>query len=118
MQQTPSMLSRSFVNGLVKSQYVPDNPVDALKLDLTRPIVYVLKTKSMTDLVALQRACKERGLPDPLTPIKVNGVIIPSYVCLDNPAPLFGKVKIKTYFLTNSNNYYAYTKMIKSLIFS
>ncbi|MBL1416971.1 MAG: glycerol-3-phosphate 1-O-acyltransferase PlsB [Moritella sp.] len=98
MQQTPSMLSRSFVNGLVKSQYVPDNPVDALKLDLTRPIVYVLKTKSMTDLVALQRACKERGLPDPLTPIKVNGVIIPSYVCLDNPAPLFGKVKDKNVF--------------------
>ncbi|MFT7681452.1 MAG: glycerol-3-phosphate O-acyltransferase [Moritella dasanensis] len=93
MQQTPSMLSRSFVNGLVKSQYVPDNPVDALKLDLTRPIVYALKTKSMTDLVALQRACKELGLPDPLTPIKVNGVIIPSYVCLDNPAPLFGKTK-------------------------
>ena len=93
MQQTPSMLSRSFVNGLVKSQYVPDNPVDALHLDLTRPIVYALKTKSMTDLVALQRACKELGLPDPLTPIKVNGVIIPSYVCLDNPAPLFGQVK-------------------------
>ncbi|QUM74932.1 glycerol-3-phosphate 1-O-acyltransferase PlsB [Moritella sp. 24] len=93
MQQTPSMLSRSFVNGLVKSQYVPDNPVNALNLDLTRPIVYALKTKSMTDLVALQRACKELGLPDPLTPIKVNGVIIPSYVCLDNPAPLFGQVK-------------------------
>jgi len=98
MQQTPSMLSRSFVNGLVKSQYVPDNPVDALKLDLTRPIVYALKTKSMTDLVALQRACKELGLPDPLTPIKVNGVIIPSYVCLDNPAPLFGKTKGKNVF--------------------
>lgn len=98
MQQTPSMLSRSFVNGLVKSQYVPDQPVDALNLDLSRPIVYALKTKSMTDLVALQRACKELGLPDPLTPIKVNGVIIPSYVCLDNPAPLFGQAKTSAIF--------------------
>lgn len=93
MQQKPSVLSRSFVNGLVKSQYVPDNPIDALNLDLSRPIVYALKTKSMTDLVSLQRACKDRGLPDPLTPLKINGVIIPSYVCLDNPPPLFGSSK-------------------------
>ncbi len=93
MQQKPSVLSRSFVNGLVKSQYVPDNPIDALNLDLSRPIVYALKTKSMTDLVSLQRACKDLGLPDPMTPLKINGVIIPSYVCLDNPPPLFGSSK-------------------------
>ena len=93
MQQSPSMLSRSFVNRLVQSQYVPDNPVEALTLDLSRPIVYVLKTKSMTDLVALQRACADLGLPDPLQAITVNDVTIPSYVCLDNPAPLFGAAK-------------------------
>lgn len=93
MQQSPSMLSRSFVNRLVQSQYVPDNPVEALTLDLSRPIVYVLKTKSMTDLVALQRACADLELPDPLQAITINGVTIPSYVCLDNPAPLFGTAK-------------------------
>lgn len=93
MQQSPSMLSRSFVNRLVQSQYVPDNPVEALKLDVSRPIVYVLKTKSMTDLVALQRACADLDLPDPLKTITINGITIPSYVCLDNPAPLFGEAK-------------------------
>ena len=93
MQQSPSMLSRSFVNRLVQSQYVPDNPVEALTLDLSRPIVYILKTKSMTDLVALQRACTDLGLPDPLQAITINDVTIPSYVCLDNPAPLFGAAK-------------------------
>ena len=30
----------------------------------------------------------------------MNGVIIPSYVCLDNPAPLFGQVKDKNVFFS------------------
>lgn len=98
MQQTPSLLSRSFVNGLVKSQYVPDNPIEALDLDLSRPIVYALKTKSMTDLVSLQRACQELGLPDPMESLTVNNTVIPSYVCLDNPAPLFGQAKTSDVF--------------------
>ncbi|MGL5223820.1 MAG: glycerol-3-phosphate 1-O-acyltransferase PlsB [Aeromonas sp.] len=79
------------VNGLVNHKSLPENPITELNLDPARPIVYALKTSSITDLMTLQQCCEDLGLPGPFTPLELNGQQLPRYVCLDRPPPLFGK---------------------------
>ena len=79
------------VSGLVNHKSLPENPITELKLDPARPIVYALKTSSITDLMTLQQCCEDLGLPGPFTPLELNGQLLPRYVCLDRPPPLFGK---------------------------
>ncbi len=38
---------------------------DSLKLDVTKPVVYILATRSWADLFVLDRICKDLGLPRP-----------------------------------------------------
>ena len=78
------------VSGLVNHKSLPENPITELKLDPARPIVYALKTSSITDLMTLQQCCEDLGLPGPFTPLELNGQLLPRYVCLDRPPPLFG----------------------------
>jgi glycerol-3-phosphate O-acyltransferase len=52
---------------------VPQNPLAELKLDLSRPIIYVLDQNSASDLLALQEACLKLALPDPYQSIKLKG---------------------------------------------
>ncbi|HDN9008070.1 glycerol-3-phosphate 1-O-acyltransferase PlsB [Aeromonas veronii] len=79
------------VSGLVNHKSLPENPITELNLDPARPIVYALKTSSITDLMTLQQCCEDLGLPGPFTPLELNGQLLPRYVCLDRPPPLFGK---------------------------
>ena len=78
------------VSGLVNHKSLPENPITELKLDPARPIVYALKTSSITDLMTLQQCCEDLGLPGPFTPLELGGQLLPRYVCLDRPPPLFG----------------------------
>jgi len=58
-------LSRLVNRFWVKSAVVPQNPLAELKLDLSRPIIYVLDQNSASDLIALQQVCRSLALPDP-----------------------------------------------------
>jgi len=67
-----SFLSRLVNRFWVKSAVVPQNPLAELKLDLSRPIIYVLDQNSASDLLALQQACRELALPDPYQALSLN----------------------------------------------
>ncbi|MGO1189400.1 glycerol-3-phosphate 1-O-acyltransferase PlsB [Vibrio casei] len=71
------MISRSFLklplSFLVKGKTIPANPVEELQLDLGKPIVYAMPFNSDIDLISLQTQTKALGLPDPLTPLVING---------------------------------------------
>ncbi|CAH0532298.1 Glycerol-3-phosphate acyltransferase [Vibrio stylophorae] len=76
---------------LVKSQSVPADPVQDLGLSLDRPLVYVLPFRSNTDLLTLRRDALKLGLPDPLTPIEINGQSMMRYAFLDNGPSLMNR---------------------------
>lgn len=40
--------------------------------------------------MTLQQCCEDLGLPGPFTPLELGGQLLPRYVCLDRPPPLFG----------------------------
>jgi len=65
---------------LVKSKVIPTDPVTELRLDPTRPILYVLPYHSKADLLTLRTQCLAQNLPDPLIPLEIDGVQLPSHV--------------------------------------
>lgn len=67
---------------LVKGKTIPANPVEELRLDLGKPIVYALPFNSNIDLISLQTQAKALGLPDPLTPLSINGKEFSRFVFL------------------------------------
>ncbi|PSW19326.1 glycerol-3-phosphate 1-O-acyltransferase [Photobacterium sanctipauli] len=75
---------------LVKTNSIPSDPVADLELDLERPIVYILPFSSNTDLMTLRRSTQELGLPDPLTPLEINGQLYTRYVYIASGPSVFG----------------------------
>ena len=53
------------IMGLVTFKVAPDDLHERLKLDLTKPICFVLPTRSWIDLFALDKVCQSLGLPRP-----------------------------------------------------
>ena len=50
----------------VKSKSVPSKLVKHIGLDMKKPVCYILKTKSLTDLFIIDYHCKKEGLPRPI----------------------------------------------------
>ncbi|AQW58216.1 glycerol-3-phosphate 1-O-acyltransferase [Vibrio owensii] len=65
---------------MVKGTTIPSNPIDDLNIDLTKPIVYALPFRSNVDLLTLQKQALSLGLPDPLSPLEINGKTLTRYV--------------------------------------
>lgn len=65
---------------LVKGTSIPSNPIEDLNIDLGKPIVYALPFRSSVDLLTLQKHALELGLPDPLSPLEINGKSLQRYV--------------------------------------
>ncbi|WP_319535738.1 glycerol-3-phosphate 1-O-acyltransferase PlsB [uncultured Vibrio sp.] len=65
---------------LVKGTTIPSNPIDDLDIDLAKPIVYALPFRSNVDLLTLQKQAMSLGLPDPLSPLEINGNTLNRYV--------------------------------------
>ncbi|CAH1532342.1 MULTISPECIES: glycerol-3-phosphate 1-O-acyltransferase PlsB [Vibrio harveyi group] len=65
---------------MVKGTTIPSNPIDDLNIDLTKPIVYALPFRSNVDLLTLQKQAMSLGLPDPLSPLEINGKTLTRYV--------------------------------------
>ncbi|WP_354622996.1 glycerol-3-phosphate 1-O-acyltransferase PlsB [Psychromonas sp. MME2] len=79
-----SFISRFINKYWVTNQYVPLRVVDELKLDLKRPIIYVLAQNCANDLLRLQASCLQAGLADPYQSIDVNGERISAIVFIDD----------------------------------
>ncbi|CAM3104578.1 glycerol-3-phosphate 1-O-acyltransferase PlsB [Vibrio mytili] len=65
---------------LVKSTAIPSKPIDDLDIDPTKPIVYALPFRSNVDLLTLQKQAMSLGLPDPLSPLEINGKTLNRFV--------------------------------------
>ncbi|QYK05104.1 glycerol-3-phosphate 1-O-acyltransferase PlsB [Shewanella zhangzhouensis] len=76
---------------LVHTIVVPQDPFADLNLDPSRPLVYVMKTESVSDIAALHEVTGKLGLPSPYQMLEVDGIKTPRVVCLEGRKPLFGK---------------------------
>jgi len=76
---------------LVRSKLVPRNPCNELGIDPEKPIIYVLKTESATDLIALERICVSLNLPVPTKKVVIGQSSVPQYFSVQGQIPLFGK---------------------------
>lgn len=69
---------------LVKSKCIPADPVEELHLSLEKPLIYALPFDSNVDLMSVQKQALALGLPDPLTPIEIDGKTFDRYVFIDD----------------------------------
>lgn len=58
------LLSRSILGAWIKTKVLPEN-LEALGINPDKPVCYVLETRSVSNLIALELKCKELGLPSP-----------------------------------------------------
>jgi len=58
-----------------------------LKLDRSKPVLYVLQQPSLSDLAVLDRECTKAGLPRPVVPVAVGDLIEPAAFFYLNPEP-------------------------------
>ncbi|MER2493864.1 glycerol-3-phosphate 1-O-acyltransferase PlsB [Catenovulum sediminis] len=81
---------------LTKSKLILGN-LEALEVqNPNKPIFYVLKQDSLTDLLVLERACKKAGLPSPFKTVQLGEQSFRRYVCLDKIQPVIQKKAGKT----------------------
>jgi hypothetical protein len=76
---------------MVQTIVVPHDPFDDLNIDPTKPLVYLMKTESISDIAALSEITEGFGLPSPYEPLQLDGLTVPRVVCLEGRKPLFGK---------------------------
>lgn len=84
---------------LVHTIVVPHDPFDDLNLDSDKPLVYVMKTESISDIAALSEMTEKLGLPSPYEPLKVEGETAPRVVCVEGAKPLFGQREGNQHYL-------------------
>ena len=77
----------------VRCKIVSDQHFDAPSNDNSKPIFYVVRHQSASDLLTLQRACKKLNLPDPLGEVEVNGKAFSRTLALEKPSKLFSRNK-------------------------
>ncbi|QOL26481.1 glycerol-3-phosphate 1-O-acyltransferase PlsB [Thalassotalea sp. LPB0316] len=74
---------------LVRCKIVPDDFISSGSVKTDKPIFYVVRHQSASDLLSLQKACKKLGLPDPLEHVEIKGKTFNRTLCIDKPTPLF-----------------------------
>jgi glycerol-3-phosphate O-acyltransferase len=75
----------------VRSKIVSDEQFNTSEIDLKKPIFYVVRHQSASDLLTLQRACKKLNLPDPLSAITINGKQFSRTLALEKANSLFAQ---------------------------
>ena len=95
--KTLRTVQKWFVHTIV----VPQQPFSDLNLDADKPIVYVMKTESISDLAALSEMTQKLGLPSPYDDIQLNNETVPRVVCLSPAKPLLGRITDVNVFLNN-----------------
>ncbi len=74
----------------VNCRIVADNILEKKQGDSKKPIFYVVRHQSASDLLTLQKACKKLNFPDPLEKVTINGKTFDRTLCLEKPSRLFG----------------------------
>ena len=78
---------------LVRCKIVPDNSFNTKNEEAgivnKQPTFYIVRHQSASDLLTLQKACKQKNLPDPLSQVTVNGQLFSRTFCLEKPSSLF-----------------------------
>lgn len=80
----PRSLLKLPLSVLVKSTVIPSEPIEDLEIDLNKPIIYALPFRSNVDLFTLRKKALELGLPDPLSPLEINGKTLGRYVYISS----------------------------------
>ncbi|MFD1007865.1 glycerol-3-phosphate 1-O-acyltransferase PlsB [Oceanisphaera ostreae] len=96
-------LFRPLIATLVNHKSLPADPVAELAINLEQPIVYILKTASISDLLTLELCCEKLGLPSPFAPLTIEAHIQPRVICLDKPASLGRRARGATPYLAEFN---------------
>ena len=75
-------LLRSILHIWVKARILPQ-PFEGLELDRSKPLCYVIDSYSLSDLLILDQACEQMGLPRPTMPLQLKSGDEPrSYLAL------------------------------------
>ena len=85
---------------LVKSSSIPSDPTVELNVDPGKPILYIFKTDSIIDFLALHFLSKKIALPSPFKPLILNNTPITRYIFLYKSPFLFSthaKKRLKGY---------------------
>lgn len=90
---------------LVKSKVIPAEPRAETGIDPQQPIIYVLPYNSKADLLTLRMQCLKQGLPDPLTPLHIDGGILPRCVFIHEEPRIVSWHAEKTQSVSLFHNY-------------
>lgn len=86
-----------FGNALfVKTKLLPENPLEQFGLDPNLPTFYVARLNAHSDIAALDSVCKKLGLPKASGSEKVGSAVLPRFVGIQNPTPLFSNTPKET----------------------
>lgn len=80
---------------LIKTNVIPTDLESELGIDRSKPIIYLLKTQSVTDLIALQKAMEGLNLPDPVGAIPIQGQEHHTTLYLEQPQSVISR-KVQT----------------------
>ena len=72
---------------LVRCRVVSDGKLPSCQK--SQPIFYIVRHQSASDLLALQKACQQQGLPDPLGQVTIQNKQFSRVFCLAKPTPIF-----------------------------
>ena len=89
---------------LVKTKCIPTNISKELGIDVNKPIIYLLRTESATDQVALSIATKQFDMPKPMQRVEIDGLTQQNCVFLEHPQTLVKKVNKTTDVLNTFAN--------------
>jgi len=79
------------LKALVKYKVVPSSPTEAFALPTEKPLFYITKIASASDLATLRRVCAEADLPDPTEPVQLGNMQLPRTLFLEQPNVLWGE---------------------------
>jgi len=79
------------VKWLVKVNSIPSDLEAELGIDKTRPIVYLLRTRSVTDQLALKMSAVSLGLPKPTVSMNIGDQRQPSCLFLQKPRSVLNR---------------------------
>ncbi|SEL50088.1 glycerol-3-phosphate acyltransferase [Colwellia chukchiensis] len=82
------LLLRLPVALLVRCRVVADEKISNGQLNAEQPVFYVLRHQSASDVLSLRIACKKAQLPDPLSPVEVDGQTRSRLLFLAKPTAL------------------------------
>lgn len=75
----------------IKYKIIPAEPVSSLELQSDKPLFYITRVASASDLATLKRACREQGLPDPTSYVTLGDITLPRTLFLERSAAFWGK---------------------------